>query len=99
MRTAIDQIVSIYTGQHNVTKLHLSCHTGNIDGFRRVKTHVLFGRVALRHGAETATSRAKVAKDHESCRTAMKTFVDIRAARRFANRVKIARPQARLQLV
>ena len=56
-------------------------------------------RRALRHRAESAAARAQVAQDHERRRAAVKAFMHVRAARRFANRVQIQLPQILLQIV
>ena len=65
---------------------------GRLMDIFRVEPRIVLQRIKLGHRAKAAAACAAVAQNHEGRRAAMKTFVDIRAARRFANRVQPETP-------
>jgi len=85
-RAAVRKIVTIDAGDHYVPQSHLRGHSGNIGRLIRIERT---GMPALGHRAESASARAQVSQDHERRRAAVKTFMHVGAARRFAYRVQI----------
>ncbi len=98
-RPAVFQIVAVHAGDHHVAQIHVRRHARHVGRLVRVEPHVLLGRIPFRHRAESAAARAVVAQNHERGGAAVEAFMDIGAARRFANRVQVQLPQPALQPV
>ena len=99
LRTAIRQIVAIHRSNDDVTKIHVRRHFSDMARFVRIEREIVLRDGTLGNRAETAAARAQIAKNHECRSAAMKAFVNIRAARRFADRVQPAAAQLALQRV
>ncbi len=67
----------------------LGRHARDVGGLGRIEPHVVLARIGLRHRTEAAAARAVVAQNHERRRAAVEAFVNIGAARRFADRVQV----------
>jgi hypothetical protein len=92
---AVVQVVAVVAGNHDVLQAHSRRHIRNLCGLGAIKIF----RLALRHGAKPAAPRADITQNHERRRAAPKAVVNVRAARRLAHCVQMARSELDFQLV
>jgi len=95
--TSVVKIVAIHAGDHDVSKAHHRGHASNVLRLVPIQPHVHLPRVSLRNRTEAAAARAKIAKNHERRRAAVKALVNIGTTRGFTDGVKIPGAQFPLQ--
>jgi len=88
-RAAVGKIVAVDGCDYHVAQFPTGGRAGDVLRFGGIESEFVFDGRTLRHRTESAAARAEIAEDHEGRGAAMKAFVEIRAARRFANGMKI----------
>jgi hypothetical protein len=86
-RAAVREIVPVHAGDHDVVEPQVRRGGGNASGLVRIQLEFPLFRRTFRHRAETASSRAKISKDHECGRAAVEALVHVGTPRGFAHRV------------
>src|SRR5262249_40169035 len=99
LRSAIRKVVTIDARDHHVFQTHSRGHARHVAGLLWIEPHILLLRAGLGHRAEAAAAGTPVAQDHERRHAAMEALVNVRAARRLANRVQVQLPQTAFQAV
>ena len=85
----VGEVVSIDAGDDNIAEAHRGGHAGDVGGLIGVESELGFFGGTFGNGTEAAAASAEVAEDHKGGLAAMEALMEIRAAGRFTNGVKV----------
>src|SRR6185503_135238 len=74
-RAAVAQVVAVDAGDHDIAELEIRDGTGEVERLLGIRRQ----RLAVRHVAERAASRAEIAEYHEGGGALAEALADVRA--------------------